>query len=177
MQYSHASCQKTNQQRISMAACRLALIWRRDRDSNPGWRCRHTRVPGVPIQPLLHLSVPLYYSGCRVGWQYVWVARIYCNLLMQVFYLWECVLVLYLSVCIVNYFKYKYRGGWILFILARLDGCKPPYFLYHAICIKYLPFLPKNIVRIYFYSNLCLCSLSIFLNRGQKIFDLPRKQW
>jgi len=58
----------------------------------------------------LHLSVPLYYSGCRVGWQYVWVARIYCNLLMQVFYLWACVLVLYLSVCIVIYFKYKYRG-------------------------------------------------------------------
>jgi len=69
-----------------------------------------------------------------------------------------------------------YREGSII-ILVRLDGFKLSYFLYHAVCIKYLPFLPKNIVRIYFYTNLCVHAPFIFLNRGQKIFDLPRKQW
>ena len=31
-------------------------VWRRGRDSNPRYRCRHTRFPGVPIKPLSHLS-------------------------------------------------------------------------------------------------------------------------
>ena len=29
---------------------------RKGRDSNPRYRCRYTRFPGVPIKPLLHLS-------------------------------------------------------------------------------------------------------------------------
>ena len=38
-------------------------FWRRDRDSNPGYRCRHTRVPGVPLQPLGHLSIDRITTG------------------------------------------------------------------------------------------------------------------
>ena len=30
--------------------------WRRDRDSNPRYRCRYTRFPGVRLRPLGHLS-------------------------------------------------------------------------------------------------------------------------
>jgi hypothetical protein len=38
------------------------FIWRRDRDSNPGYGCPHTRVPGVHLQPLGHLSSTFYYT-------------------------------------------------------------------------------------------------------------------
>ncbi|CAH1650976.1 hypothetical protein CHELA1G11_10287 [Hyphomicrobiales bacterium] len=31
-------------------------IWRRERDSNPRYGCPYTRVPGVRLQPLGHLS-------------------------------------------------------------------------------------------------------------------------
>ena len=37
--------------------------WRRERDSNPRYDFSHTRVPGVHLQPLGHLSmVQLYHS-------------------------------------------------------------------------------------------------------------------
>ena len=31
--------------------------WRRDRDSNPRYRCRYTRFPSAPVRPLRHPSV------------------------------------------------------------------------------------------------------------------------
>ena len=44
-------------------------VWRRGRDSNPRYRCRHTRFPGVPIKPLSHLSAEIpdaiHYRPCR----------------------------------------------------------------------------------------------------------------
>ncbi len=38
-------------------------IWRRERDSNPRYGFPYTRVPGVRLQPLGHLSrIPALYS-------------------------------------------------------------------------------------------------------------------
>jgi hypothetical protein len=34
----------------------LTFCLRRERDSNPRYRLRYTRFPGVPLQPLEHLS-------------------------------------------------------------------------------------------------------------------------
>jgi hypothetical protein len=39
--------------------------WRRDRDSNPGDGFPPTRVPGVRLRPLGHLSVPTAHSADR----------------------------------------------------------------------------------------------------------------
>src|ERR1700733_10053044 len=36
---------------------KLLKIWRRDRDSNPGYPFEYTRFPSVRLQPLGHLSV------------------------------------------------------------------------------------------------------------------------
>ena len=35
----------------------LYVIWRTERDSNPRYGCPYTRVPGVRLQPLGHLSI------------------------------------------------------------------------------------------------------------------------
>ncbi len=37
-------------------------IWRRERDSNPRYGFPYTRVPGVRLQPLGHLSRALHYT-------------------------------------------------------------------------------------------------------------------
>ena len=60
------------------ARSRLRWVWRRGRDSNPRYRCRHTRFPGVPIKPLSHLSavIPVCHTlplsrqtpGREQGW-------------------------------------------------------------------------------------------------------------
>ena len=39
--------------------------WRRERDSNPRYGCPHTRVPGVRLKPLGHLSG--LYSGATIA--------------------------------------------------------------------------------------------------------------
>ena len=43
--------------RGSVCTCKGLKIWRRDRDSNPGYPFEYTRFPSVPLQPLGHLSV------------------------------------------------------------------------------------------------------------------------
>ena len=37
--------------------------WRRERDSNPRYAFTYTRFPGVLLQPLRHLSVPLFRAA------------------------------------------------------------------------------------------------------------------
>ncbi len=46
------------QEQRSFCSCFLAffIIWRRERDSNPRYVFTYTRVPGVRLQPLGHLS-------------------------------------------------------------------------------------------------------------------------
>jgi hypothetical protein len=34
----------------------INVIWRRDRDSNPGWACTHNGFRDRPVRPLRHLS-------------------------------------------------------------------------------------------------------------------------
>ena len=41
---------------LSEAKLSRAKLWRRERDSNPRYRCRYTRFPGVRLRPLGHLS-------------------------------------------------------------------------------------------------------------------------
>jgi hypothetical protein len=44
-----------NQRRYSKQY--IEIKWRTERDSNPRYGCPYTRVPGVRLQPLGHLSV------------------------------------------------------------------------------------------------------------------------
>ena len=45
------------------------FAWRRDRDSNPGYDYSHTRVPGVHLQPLGHLSI--WFIIARLDYFYI----------------------------------------------------------------------------------------------------------
>ena len=57
---------------------RVKNVWRRERDSNPRCPFRHTRFPGVYLQPLGHLSAdaPLEsygsHANCRLHWSILW---------------------------------------------------------------------------------------------------------
>ena len=41
----------------ALSLCVPGRKWRTGRDSNPRYRFRHTRFPGVPDRPLRHLSI------------------------------------------------------------------------------------------------------------------------
>ena len=46
--------------------CGGRVLWRRGRDSNPGWVSPHTHFPGVHLKPLGHLSAHMVHgSGFR----------------------------------------------------------------------------------------------------------------
>ena len=51
----------------AIKSSRINGIWRRDRDSNPGWACTHNGFRDRPVRPLRHLSAGLGEPDTRLG--------------------------------------------------------------------------------------------------------------